>query len=369
MASIDVVASILQELEPDLNELFTQWHPLLDKIVKGKRFPKAKGHYRQFRVVTGGPGAGRKIQFGNELLASTRRQNYKLGDQYASRSIYLFDIPGIDMAQVSGDKAAMKALIKTYPESALNDVYELLASQVARAAGSSGSSANAGFLDGMLTLNGDQDYTPDSGAARDGVFQFAAPASQTNTVFGVAMQGAASGTTGWYHQFGQVTSFAVNGREVMRKVRDDANSQGGKTSGEVDLLLGDPQSYQNYLNDLDEHVETVVVKGDHTPAAIRSGTKFGNADFFSEVAIDITDTTSFSTAAAQAGVIYNLNSGEWDGFALGEDDKMETKGLFSFRGPTRVPDMDAWRFELVNYWNIYCRQLRNQGVVVGSATR
>jgi hypothetical protein len=369
MSSVDVVASVLQDLTPELNELFTLWHPLLDTIVKNRRFELAKGNYREFRILSGGPGAGTKLLNGDELLSSQRRQNYSKGNQYASRSIYLFDIPGKDMAEVSGSPEAVKALIRRYPESALQDVHELLSGQIARGSGSSGQEARAAFLDGVTTLNGLQDYNPD-GTARDGVFMAAAPASQTQTVFGVPMRGAASNPiSGWYHQYNTISSFGLNGREQWRKTRDDANAQGGKMMGKVDLILTDPQQYQNYQQSLDEHVETVTVTNDHVPSAIREGIKFGPATVFSEQAIDISDTTSFSTAATQAGVAYFINTAMWEGFHLGEDDSMETKGLFSFRGPMRVPDLDAWRWEIVNYWNIYAIQLRNQGFVTGGATK
>jgi hypothetical protein len=197
----------------------------------------------------------------------------------------------------------------------------------------------------------------------------AAAASQTQTVFNVPMQGAASSpTTGWYHQYNHVDSFTVNGIQKWRRTRDDANRQGGKASGVVDLILCDSAQYANYQTNLDEHVETAQVVEDHVPSKIRAGMKFGAADVFDESAIDLSDTTSFTTATTRSGVAYFLNTSQWDGFCLGEDEKMETKGFFSFRGPTRVPDQDAWRWEIINHWNIFCRQLRNQGLVTGGAT-
>jgi hypothetical protein len=353
-----------------MNELFSTWHPLLDRVAGNKKLARLKSRFKEFKVTTAGPGALHKIVYGNETYAANRRQNFLKGNQYATRFIYDFAIPAIDIAETAGSPDMVKDLVKQYPESALMELKEWVAAQIARGAASSGSLANAGGLDGLVTLNGQQDYTPATDA-RDGVFMPAAAASQTQTVFGIPMQGAVSlPTTGWYHQYQNISAFGVNGREKWRKCRDDANSQGGGKSlgGEIDLLLTDPQTYQNYVNDLDEHVEVAVVKNDHTPAGIRTGTKFGNADVFSEIAIDLSDTTSFTTATTRAGMTYLLNSKEWDGFCLGEDDKMETKGFFSFRGPTRIPDQDAWRWEIINHWNIFCRQLRNQGLVTGGAT-
>lgn len=368
MSNVDVVNEVLQDLEADMNELFTMYHPLLERVAGRKQFPKAKGRYKEFKVNTGGPGAVHKIVSGNEVYSAQRRQNILKGDQFATRFIYDFAIPAVDIAETSGSPDMVKSLIKHYPEAAIAELYEWVAAQIARGAGSSGAIAGAGGLDGLTTLNGNQDYTPNT-TARDGVFQALAAGSQTNTVFNLPMSGASSNpTTGWYHQYGNISAFGVNGIETLRTVRDKANVQGGKASGEVDLALMDEATYQNYQNHLDSFVTVAAVKNDHTPGGIRSGLKFGNVDVFPEPAIDLSDTTSFTTSTWRAGVTYLLNTGEWEGFCLGADDKMETKGFFSIRGYTRIPDMDAFRWEIVNHWNIFCRQLRNQGLVTGGAT-
>ena len=308
--------------------------------------------------------------YGDELLASTRRDTYRDGNQYADRSIYHFDIPGLLLADVSGNKEALKNIVKQYPINAMSDANESLARQIARGASSAGSDdAGHTFWRGITTLNGIQDYYP-RGNTRDGVFQAAAKGSQTNTVFGLEMSGGATDpTTGWYHQYGSISSFSVNGLEVMRKVRGDANREGGKGRKGIDLVLGDPQSFHNYQNELGTFVETVTVTDDHIGADIREGIKFGKADFFPEDAIDISDTTAFSDAAWQAGVMYLLASEDWDGFRMGNDDKLETKGLFHMREVGRVPNQELFRWELVNDWNIFCRQLRTQGLILGGATQ
>lgn len=367
MSSVDVVASVLQELLPDLNEQFTAWHPMIERVVKGQRFELAKGRYWEFRVVTGGPGRAVQISHGGVVIPAVRRQNYTKGRQDASRIIYPFDIPMLDVAEVSGNKDALRALIKTYPESAISDVYEGISRQIARGTGGSGSVADDAGYQGIVTLNGDQDYFPDGVTGRDGVFQPLAAGSQTNTVFELGLSGAASPTTGWEHQYAHITAFPSDGREQMRDVYWAAGRKGNKFEEGIDLIIGDPASYANYLADLDEHVETVEVKNDHVPGAIRKGVKFLDADFFAEEAIDISDTTSFSSAAMQSGVMYFLCTKTWEGRRLGSDDKMETKGMFSMRGPTRVPDMDAYRWEIVNHWNFHCNELRKNGLVTGGA--
>lgn len=368
MSSVDVLNLVLQELAPELNETFTKWHPFLDRVAGPKKqLKKAKGRYHEFKVITSGPGAATQISTGTEQFGTGRTQNTVKGNAFGTRFIYHFAIPGLDLAETAGNPDMIKSLVKEYPEQGLAHLKELVVAQMVRGAGSSGSLTAAAGLAGLCTLNGQQDYTP-AGTALDGVFMPAAPASQTQTVFGIPMQGAAaSPTTGWAHQYQDINSFAVDGREKLRLARNTANKQGGSASGIVDLMLGDAASFANYESDLDAHVETASVKDDHVPAKIRSGIKFGDADFFDEDAIDLTDTTSFTTATTRNGVIYGLNMSQWDGFRFGDDEKMETKGFFSFRNGTRIPDMDAWRFEIVNHFQIFCTQLRNQFLVTGGA--
>ncbi len=201
------------------------------------------------------------------------------------------------------------------------------------------------------------------------MFQPLAAGSQTNTVFNLPMSGAAaSPTTGWEHQFGQITTFGTDGLETLRETRDTAERKGAKTSGGIDLLLGDPASYENYVNTLDTFYQsTAVVKDDHVNENVRDGVMFGKAKFYAEDAIDISDTTSYTSAATRSGVIVGLKTSDWSLFKMGKDDKMETKGFFSFRGPTRVPDLDAWRWEIILHFNLFCRQLRTQFLVCGGS--
>lgn len=370
MASPDVVNSILQELLPGMSEQFTSWHPLIERVHKAQQFQQAKGRKVEFRIVTGGPGQMTPVNFGGEQIPRVRRQNYTLGEQFMSRSLYSFIIPGKDLAEVSGDKDAMKSLIQAYPESAVSDVYEILSRQIARGASSAGTEPNPGSdASGYTTLNGDQSYYPDGPASTtSGVFQPLAPGSQTNTVFGRPMSGAAvNPTPGWEHQYGHITNFALNGRKTMQDVKRAADRKGNKFERGVDLLIGDEASFANYVESLDDHVETVAVVDDHVPAKVRDGVKFMGADFFSESDIDLTDTTAFTSALMQSGVIYMLCTPTWEGRRMGNDDSMETKGLLSMRGPIRVPDMDAWQWEIVNHFNMYCKELRKNGLVTGGA--
>jgi hypothetical protein len=352
--SPDVLATALEELMPSYSELFTKWHPVLDRIVLKGNIDRdvLTGPYREFAVVTDGPGTVTQILTGSEVIAGGRNQNAVRGNTFAPRLIYAFDVPGKDLAEANG-AMDLARIIQHYPELALGDFHERIARQMAV-----GDGLDVG---GFLTLNGDTTYNP-QGAARDGALEFAAPAAQANTVFGLAKPT----TSGWANQYGVITSFATNGRSEMRRVFYAASRQ-GKTMGPVDLLLGDENSYLNYIEDLDDQVRVVKVEGDKAPASIRQGVKFLDADFFLEDALD-TSAAAFTNADARRGVIYMMKSSAWYAYTLGHDANRETKGDFAVRGPFRIPEQDVFRYEIVLNMGIHTNQLRCNGVVTGGGT-
>lgn len=354
----DVLASALEDLAPGYSELFTLWHPIMERVVKKGNIDRAslKGPWREFVVVTDGPGTVTQVLTGSEVIAGGRRQNAQRGNTYAPRLIYAFDVPGKDMAEANGENDLAK-IIKRYPELALSDFHERISNQVA--------SGNGVDVGGFLTLNGSgaTTYDPQGLGARDGVMEFAAPAAQGDTVFNLGKPAAGTPVAGWYNQYGQVTSFATDGKATMRQVYYAASRQGSKASGPVDLMLGDETSYLNYIDDLDDQVRVMKVEGDKAPGMLRQGIPFLEADFFLEESLD---TTQFAGTGAN-GVIYMLKTDTWHIYTLGHDSSMETKGDFAVRGPIRIPEQDMWRYEYVLNMGMYCDQIRANGVVAGAA--
>ena len=349
--SPDVLASALQELMPSYSDLFTKWHPILDRIVTKGNIDRdvLTGPYREFAVVTDGPGTVTQILTGSEVIAGGRNQNAVRGDTFAPRLIYAFDVPGKDLAEANG-AMDLARIIQHYPELALGDFHERIARQVAV-----GDGLDVG---GFLTLNGATTYNP-NGAARAGALEFAAPAAQVNTVFGLPKPA----TSGWVNQYGDITSFATNGRSTMRQVYYAASRQ-GKTMGPVDLLLGDEASYLNYIEDLDDQVRVIKVEGDKAPANIRQGIKFLDADFYLEDSLD-TSAAAFAGTTAANGCIYMMKTAAWYAYTLGHDANRETKGNFAVRGPFRIPEQDVFRYEIVLMMGMNTNQLRCNGVVTG----
>lgn len=355
----DVLASALQELMPSYSELFVKWHPVLERVLLKGNIEKSvlTGPFREFAVVTDGPGDVTQIITGSEIVNGGRNQNAQRGNTYAPRMIYAFDVPGKDLAEANGEMDLAR-IIQHYPELALSDFHERIAKQIVQ-----GDATNVG---GFVTFNGDQTYNP-QGTARQGVFEFAAPASQSDVVFGITKNSG----DGWYNQYETIaSSFGTDGRSQMRKLYYAASRQ-QKTLGPVDLILGDEGSYLNYIDDLDSQVQIVTDKttsGDRAPNNIRQGVKFLDADFYLEDGLDnLSDASVWTTAAARNGVMYFLNTSTWYAYTLGSNANQETKGDFSIRGPFRIPEQDLFRYEIVLNMGLHTNQLRANGVVTGGA--
>lgn len=357
--SPDVLATALNELMPAYSEMFVKWHPLLDNILKGGNMDRSalKGPKREFAVVTDGPGTVTQVQTGTEIIAGGRTQNGHRGNVVAPRLIYAFDVPGKDLAEANGEMDLAR-ILQHYPELALADFHERIAKQLG--------TGNGPGVGSFATMNGNSTFNPD-GTARDGFFEFAAVGSQSNVVHGLDP----ATVTGWNNQYEDVTSFATNGRSLLRKAYFAASRQ-GKTLGPVDLMIGDEQSYLNYIEDLDDQVRVVKIEGDKAPGNVRQGVKFLDADFYLDDAIDISasqyTSVGSSTAAGADGVIYGFKTPTWHLFTMGHDASRETKGDFAVRGPFRIPDQDLYRYEIVLMMGLHTTQRRANFAVTGCAT-
>lgn len=353
--SPEVLNDALQELAPTYSNLFERFSPVLQKIVdKGNiERNRLRGPFKEFRVITQGPGDVTQIVDGGEVLASTRKDITAKGNTYGSRLIYSFLVPDKDMAEAVGP-TDVEHIIKQYPEAALMDFHQRISQQLMN-----GNGSNVG---GFLTFNGDTTYSP-QGTGRTGVFDFSAEAGQSSTVFG--LQKVSGGTAGWFNGYRDISSMASDGISKIRQAYFGA-SRRGKMSGPVDLLLADEVSYTNYIDLLDDRIIVEdSVKGEAGADDLKQGIKFLAATMYLEEFLDPTDTSVFTTAAPQGGVIYGLKTSTWHMYTLGSDAKMETAGDFAIRGPLRRPDMDAHQFEYVLYMGMFCDMLSANFAVTG----
>jgi hypothetical protein len=364
--SPDVLATALQEQLPGYSELFTSWHPLFEKMMKkgGIESGTLQGPYREFVVVNDGPGQVSQVNTGSEVIAGGRTQASYRGNEYGTRMIYAFDVPAKDLAEANGEQDLAKILQK-YPELGLSHFHELLSRQLA-----TGDGAGVG---GWFTLNGNTTYSP-NGTARNGLIEFAAPSSQTNTVHGLDP----ATVTGWANQYKHHSAaFSQGGRKAMRELFYKVQRQSANVIGPVDCGFADEASYLNYIDDLDDYVrivdKTTEKLGDMAPDNVRQGVKFETCTIWLEDDIDIaasayTGSTASSGHVDGGGVIYFIPSGVMKMFLLGHSSDKETKGFFDARGPFRIPDQDMWRYEFVLHGNIHTISRRHVGAITGTAT-
>jgi hypothetical protein len=355
--SPDILVTALQELLPGYSETWTKFHPGFDLIVEKGGKTKLKNPYVEFGLTPEGPGTINDIGSDpDRFLNGGRRQSSVRGNEYAATLAYVYDVPGQDLREANGE-ADLVQLIKSYPERALMDFKETIARQLVM-----GNGPGAGSV---FTLNGDATYNPKNLGARSGMFEFAAPAAQNNTIHGVV----ANSIVGWHTQYRHITAMGGDGLKQMRGAYWDALTEGSSPEGPVNLMLGDRDSFDNYIDELTDIVQFIDKKaasgGDPAPGSnVRKGVAFHDAVFYPEPYITRAD---FVTAAAQAGVIYGVNTSLLSLRTQGSDAKMETGGDFAHRGPTRLPTQDMFRYEYILSLLIHTRDLRRHFSVTGGA--
>lgn len=356
--SPDILITALQELLPGYTETWTQFHPAFDLIVEKGSKSKLKNPYLEFGLTPEGPGTVNDVGSDpDKFLNGGRRQSSVRGNEYAATLLYVYDVPGQDLREASGE-ADLVRLIRDYPERALMDFKETIARQLVMGNGPGCSS--------VFTFNGDEVYNPKGLGARSGMFEFEASSTQSNTVHGVV----SNSIVGWNTQYEHITAMGGDGLKKLRKAYWSAGVQGSQsTDGSPNLLIGDRDSFENYIDELTDFVQFVDVnqaaKGDPAPGRnIRKGVAFQDAVFYPEPYIDI---AGFGTPAAQAGVIYGINTSKLHLRTQGSDSKMETDGDFAHRGPIRLPNQDMWRYEYVLSLLIHTTDLRKHFSVTGGA--
>lgn len=364
MYGLDVLNSTLQEIKPGWQDFFTMNHPLLHRLLeKNINSEELQGLFVEFPVLTGGPGEGLTIRTGSEPIQSQRQSRLRKGREDAAYIMYHFVVPMKDIKDADHPMDFAK-LVDNYAEPAFAESNEMIAEQMVRGAATAGTSDFGGGFDGIVTLNGNSTYNP-QGTARTGIFQFATQANQTGTVHSLPLHSATTNATrNWYNQYTHVNSFSQTGRFDLRRVIDRCNQQGGKLSGNVDLLLSDDLSYQHYAESLDNQVVVAsVLEGDKGQGKVRQGLKFHEAVWFSELYIDLSDTTAFSGNQLE-GVVYAFTTADWYLTARGSAKK---KDFFEISEGIILPNQPLVQYRVESYMNPYCVNLRRQAAITGTA--
>lgn len=353
---VDALNVATIHLLPKLEDLFFDDHVFLRKIVEnGVDKRKSGGEYAAFTVVIDGPGNIAKLVTGSEAYSYGRRNITRQARVYIPTHIYAYAVEGEALRHANGE-TGIANLLELYPEKANLDFRQKAVAQMLTGNGA------ASNIDGLATLNGDTTYSPD-GTSLNGLLDFLPKASQTDTVQSLAKEAAAGGTTGWYNQFEEVTSFATNGKRSMRSVYNGCLVRSAGY-GHPTLGLTDSISFNNYYESLDDQVRYATKTSGEEGKDIDEGLMFHKLELFEDPSID--DNSGSFTHGAN-GTMYFLNPKTWFMLTLGGDSAMETKGFFEARGPFKLEGRDAWGFELVASFQLACRMLKANGCLKGTA--
>ena len=345
----DVLTTALQDLEAG-ERTISLYHPAFDKIIARGNAKKLNAPYKQFTIRPKGPGRTTSVDNGNEVIQGGLRQESVRASSAAQTLVYAYEVPGQLLRNAEG-AADLGDIIKDYPVAGKEDFIEQIATQLVM-----GDHADVGK---MFTLNGDTTYNPQGYGARQGWLAFAPPDTQTGSPFAVPRNSVHR----WHNQYRHITSFADNGAFRLRQAYYDASQQGAKAEGEIDLMLADRGTFDNYVN---SQGEKFIFRDEKTASGdfgvkFRLGMPFLNATMYAEPHINI---TGFTTPNAKLGVCYGLHTAAIQMFTQSNS---KHKSWFTHLPHQRAYKQDIYRYEMWLTIGAYTKALRRMFAVTGGA--
>ena len=345
--STEILNTTFSDLRGPLVNSFVRSNELFEALMSKARMPMEGGSLIERSFAGGAPARGVGIYVGDELLNMTRRQQIKRYKVEPHRLVVEINIPKKELMFNSG-KLAVIRLIEEYPqttmESAKADINKFLLTGVSR-----GLVFQTAELRGMLTLNGQNGSGVGTGVT-NGLLDFVAPASQTDTVQDVAK------SSSYYHfnQYNDITAWATDGMTQLRKTyRQCAHYAGGPSKG-PDVVIMDDSTFSNFEDSRLNLVRVSVVE-DKTERSNTLDLSLGLASVKSSIDIDLADFTG----AAADGVSYILNS-DYLEFPLSE-----APMISDFK--ERVGDQDVVTALFSMQGNLISTKVPAQGVVSGGS--
>jgi hypothetical protein len=294
--SLELLNSTFADFKKPLTLGFAQSIPLWAALErKAKVRTNDGGTYIERSIGTGGAGRGTGQFGGDEPLNINRRKKIKKYQVEPHLVVVTASIPKKELARNTG-KAAVLKLIDEYPKSTMMgaalDINKYLLTGV-----SAGMVVDTAELLGFSTLNGQ--FTSGVGVGvTNGLLDFQAPASQTDTVQNVAKLQAD------YHfnQYGDITAWATNGIQQLKKQYRLAAHYSEKPGHGPDLIVMDDDTFGNYENAKANNVR-IQLSDDRTEGEMISNI-LGNGMVYSDPSLDL----ALFTGVANDGVTYMLNT-------------------------------------------------------------
>ena len=347
--STELLNTTFADLRGPLVNSFVRSNELFEALNSKARMPMEGGTKIERSFSGGAPARGVGVYVGDELLNMTRRQQIRKYAVEPHRMVMAINIPKRELNQNSG-KLAVIRLIEEYPQTAMEaakaDINKYLLTGASR-----GLSFASSELYGLLTLNGQFGAGIGAGVT-DGLLDFIAPASQSDTVQSVAK----SSSYFHFNQYNDISSFTGNGITQLRKTYRQCSHYGGGVGKGPDLIIMDDDTYTNFEDSRRDNVRVTVVD-DKIDKSNTLGLSLGLASVTSSIDLDRTDS-AFSGVASD-GITYMLNT-DYIEFPM-----LEAPNISEFK--ERVGDQDVVTAIFAMQGNMICTKLPAQGVVSGGA--
>jgi hypothetical protein len=345
--STELLNTTFADLRGPLVNSFIRSNELWMALDKKARMPMEGGTYIERSFSGGAPARGVGVYVGDELLNMTRRQQIRKFQVEPHRVVVAINIPKRELNQNSG-KLAIIRLIEEYPQTTMDgakgDINKFLLTGVSR-----GLVFQTAELKGFLSLNGDVTDGVGTGVT-NGLLDFTAPASQSDTVQGVAK----SNSIFHFNQYDDISSWSAEGLTTLRKqYRQCAHYAGGTAKG-PDLVIMDDDTYTNFEDSRRDNVRVTLID-DKIDKSNTLGLNLGLAEVHSSIDLDRSD---FSNDAAD-GVTYMLNTDYI------EMPTLEAPTISEFK--ERVGDQDVVTALFSMQCNLICTKTPAQGCVSGGA--
>ena len=256
--SLDVLNSTLQDLKGPLLMSFNEKTPLFRWLEKTGRTSSEKGTWIQRMLMGGSPSSMIGLYNGGETFDTTRTEQVKIIKVGTHRFGGAIAIPGLDLETNNGSLGAIK-LIKEYPASVIAamaiDLDRFFLTGV-----SNGKVLATSECQGWNTLNGEKVFSKGVTGVTNGLIDFVATSSQTDTVQDLAKSTAYN----YVNQYGQIVGgYAANGRRtIMKTYRQCARFNVAGPDVGPDMMFADDDTYANIEAELATRVRTEIVQKD-----------------------------------------------------------------------------------------------------------
>jgi hypothetical protein len=357
---------------------FSRGHPLLQIVFAKGKHETAQGPWTEFSPVIGGPGEAVLIETGSESWAGVRNQATKKGSFKTARIVYHWEVPNKDIEEAASDPQSRPGLIQNYGEAAIADVLNRIEQQyliggVLDSTGTLLADASNGFR-GLGTFNGDKTGLPTAGL-ENGWLEFAAPASQSNTVHNLVKRGGSGGIFEWYNQFpadGNITNWDAHGYE---RVKNAHNSAADRAKGSKFCLISDQQSFEKFESSLTGAIRYVNMDGlEGEPGADWAvGLVYApRGIWYGSTLLDDTQST-FAAARRGNGIGYIIPADHFRmKFMRGAAGPVASGSGPTFglkvEGPIPIPLSDQSSYKLTVHAAAYADRLNAYGAVSGMTT-